>query len=154
MSKLLYNFATDNRKKKIKLRAMEKKSCTDVNQGKQLSAFLPLESADCFWDYDDLQKFHRINWFEDGYNKHSQLMLNENNVCAWSLSALLNFLPDELTDSDGYVYRNAFFHLKGKYIIQYPKLSTLWPSLFSVESDNPVDAVFEMIVKLHEQNLL
>ena len=38
------------------------KSFTDFSQSKVLAEILPLESADCFWDYDEMQKFHRISW--------------------------------------------------------------------------------------------
>jgi hypothetical protein len=74
-------------------------------------------------------------------------------IPCWSLAALFSVLPDEITD-DGDVYRNMFFHLKGKYIIQYPRLTTLWPALLSVETDNSIDACVGMIAKLKENNLI
>ena len=116
------------------------KSYTDLEQSKKLAEILPLESVDCFWDYDEMQKFHRISWFEDGYNKESQLMLNENNVCAWSLAALLGVLKDYTlqTNTDGTV----FIVCEGK----KPIISDFY--------NNPVDACVAMVEKLHELNLL
>lgn len=113
------------------------KSYTDIEQSKKLAKILPIESADCFWDYDDLQKYHRIAWFEDGYNKDSQLRLNINNTPAWTLSALLNVLSSATLDSsDDHYYR---VHCMGRYTEWY---------------DNPIDACYEIILKLNEQKLL
>lgn len=115
------------------------KSYTDIEQSKKLAEILPLENADCYWDYDEMQKFHRISWFEDGYNKESQLILNENNVCAWSLAALLRELPDTMLgkDKDGYV---VMVEIMGSGLTAF--------------ADEPVDACYKMIIKLYEQKLL
>ena len=120
------------------------KSYTDIEQSRKLAEILSPESADCFWDYDDLQKYHRISWFEDSFNKESQLRLNENNVCAWSLAALMNVLPrvdieKELWSSDKYDFRVKAYIDDG-YVGDW--------------FDNPVDACYEMIIELHEQKLL
>ena len=124
------------------------KSYTDIEQSKNLAEILPLESADCFWDYDGLQKFHRISWFEEDYNKESQLRLDENNVCAWSLAALLDVLPDEVVDNhyltldkEGKEYCCCYEDCNGN-------------SFKHCFSDNPIDACVEMIIKLHELKML
>lgn len=115
------------------------KSYTDLEQSKKLAEILPLESADCYWDYDEMQQFHRISWFEDGYNKESQLRFNENNVCAWSLAALLSVLSISLnTLRDG--KWNAMVSRNGETMYE--------------NSDNPVDACYELILKLNELKLL
>lgn len=122
------------------------KAYTDIEQSKKLEEILPLESADMGWYYSrDPQAARNQMWV--GTKSENA------DIPCWSLAALLGVLPDEITD-DGDVYRNMFFHLKGRYIIQYPRLTTLWPSLLSVEADNPVDACYEMILKLHEQKLI
>lgn len=51
------------------------KSYTDIEQSRKLAKILSPESADCFWDYDDLQKYHSINWFEEGSIKKVNLGL-------------------------------------------------------------------------------
>ena len=116
------------------------KSYTDISQSKKLAEILPIESADCFWDYDDLQKYHRINWFEDCYNKYSQLRLNKNNVCAWSLTALLSVLP-----------RPSLHQTKDKRWYCNAEPNRLY---FSEHHNNPVDACYEMILKLNELKML
>lgn len=118
------------------------KAYTDISQSKKLAEILPLESADMFFCNDGSVK---LMW--------EHLKDIPVTTPCWSLTALLSLLPDEITDN-GDVYRNMFFHLKGKYIIQYPRLTTLWPALLSVEADNPIDACVDMITKLKEKNLL
>jgi len=131
------------------------KSYTDLEQSKKLAEFLPIESADCYWDYDEMQKFHRISWFEDGYNKESQLMFNENNVCAWSLTALLQILPIETyIEIDNVcctldISRDTL----GKWFVYYHNRS-YGSSLATCSSKELLDACYEMIIKLHELNLL
>ena len=117
------------------------KAYTDIEQSKKLAEILPLESADCVWDYDEMQGFHRINWFEDGFPKESQLRFNENNVCAWSLAALLELLSLPMLTH----------HSNGRWcIVSYPNGTVKT----SDEYNDPIDACYEMILKLHELNLL
>lgn len=116
------------------------KSFTDLEQSKQLAEILPLESADCFWDYDEMQKFHRISWFEDGYNKNSQLSFNKNNVCAWSLAALLNVLPYPILCKKSDNTWGVDLWVDNKFYCTYASYK--------------IDACYEMIIKLHELNLL
>ena len=115
---------------------------TDINQSKKLAEILPIESADCFWDYDEMQKFHRISWFEDGYNKESQLMLNENNVCAWSLAALLYVLD----------FPSLTQNKEDEWEVCVPNHKS--DGYIEVSADNSVDACYEMIIKLHELKML
>ena len=132
------------------------KSYTDLEQSKILAEILPIESADCYWDYDEMQKFHRINWFEEGFNKESQLRLNENNVCAWSLAALVGVLPVMID------YKGSLIRLrmdKGNvgqddYAIWYDDLDNGLSTNIASEAKNFIDAAYEMILKLHELNLL
>ena len=121
------------------------KSYTNLEQSKKLAEILPIESADCYWDYDEMQKFHRISWFEDGFNKESQLRLNENNVCAWSLAALLEILPEGVIEN---YYVPNLQKENGKYLIAYGNEELL------CVADNPLDVCYEMILKLHEQKIL
>ena len=128
------------------------KSYTDISQSKKLLEILPIESADMWYQYAGIS-------IKDGSEKSIYFPMvirdckSDKDIPCWSLSALLSVLPDEITD-DGDVYRNMVFHLKGKYIIQYPRLTTLWPSLLSVEADNVIDACVEMIIKLYELKML
>ena len=116
------------------------KSYTDLEQSKGLAEILPLESADCFWDYDDMLKYHRINWFEDGYNKDSQLRLNENNVPCWSLTALLSVIPN--------------YKLSGEHNCHTCTADTSFGTETVGWFDDPVDACVAMIEKLHNLKML
>lgn len=129
------------------------KSYTDLAQSKKLAEILPIVSADMWYShyghpgYNSVIAYNGEQWFL------CQIRNSLHDIPCWSLTALLSLLPDEITDN-GDVYRNMFFHLKGKYIIQYPRLTTLWPSLLSVEADNPIDACVDMITEIKEKNLL
>ena len=156
------------------------KGYTSLSQSKRLAEILPIESADMWWNFysvttDDTtpQIIHLDTPWVGSFNWDNK----PDNVPCWSLVALLSVLPDEITDN-GDVYRNMFFHLKGKYIIQYPIHKSdnefyrleidkgyndyaIWYSNngltvndLDVTFDNFVDACVEMIIKLHEQNLL
>ncbi len=126
------------------------KSYTDLEQSKKLAEFLPLKSADCFWDYDPMQKFHRISWFEEGFNKESQLRLNENNVCAWSLAALLSLIKDKCGYFE-FVYLKRTSDGRANPLEDVYRLST---DEYDVYEKEEVDACYELIIHLHEQNLL
>lgn len=123
------------------------KSYTDISQSKKLAEILPLESADMYYSNHSIENYYSPIPHIGNYSAM------HNQIPCWSLAALLSVLPDEITD-DGDVYRNMVFHLKCKYIIQYPRLTTLWPSLLSVEAANIIDACYEMILKLHEHKML
>lgn len=140
------------------------KKYTDILQSKKLIEILPIESADMY--YSDVPVRELVDKNDTSNNTQvvfkSQIFpienlcnhkIGEGDIYAWSLAALLSVLPDEITDG-GDVYRNMVFRLKGKYIIQYPRLTTLWPSLLSVEDVNLIDACVEMIIKLHELKML
>lgn len=99
------------------------------------------------------KEISRPGSIDDAIKNRGMIDCETNENLFLALAALLSVLPDEITD-DGDVYRNMVFHLKGKYIIQYPRLTTLWPSLLSVEAVNIIDACVEMIIKLHELKML
>lgn len=130
------------------------KSYTDIEQSKKLAEILPLENADGFWEYHDKWYSEGDEW--EGYEDYPRAepyleythMENEwkedkSDVPCWSLAALLNVLPD--------------VHLK-KYI--YDRITKYYATLIGIRPlnsehyDNPVDACYEMILKLHEQNLI
>ena len=110
------------------------KSYTDIEQSKKLSKILPPESADMFWLV--LGNISRAYVLIEPPTKCS---LWKNYPC-WSLAALLDVLPREtrLLKSTN----NIFYH------IDCPKCNIdKWIS-------NPVDACYEIILKLHELKML
>lgn len=106
------------------------KSYTDIEQSKKLAEILPHESADMGFYYS-----------KDPYAARNQMWVGtkvENaDLPAWSLAALLNVMPNATLDSsDDHHFR---MHCKG---------------MFSEWHDNSIDACVAMIVRLHEEGLL
>ena len=105
------------------------KSYTDLEQSRKLAEILPFESADMYWDYDVQKHEHYPMVMDDQFD--------DTCIYAWSLAALLDVLPSATLDSsDDHYYR-----------VHCDKRFTDW-------YDNPVDAIYEMVIKLYEQNLL
>ena len=109
------------------------KAYTDLNQSKKLAEILPLESADMYYftiilDYPYSQgKTKTIAKIMDG-----SFSSNYDTPC-WSLAALLKMLKDYQLFSNG--------------LIVYIDNES-----YKIDSDNPVDACVEMILKLKEEN--
>ena len=110
------------------------KSYTDLEQSKKLAEILPLESADMYYKP------------ADGFcTEPSEPMIGDikyahpRSIRCWSLAALLGVLPEKYIEliKEGGMYRII---IKNSYIT----------CLF----DNPVDACYEMILKLHEFKVL
>lgn len=109
------------------------KSYTDIEQSKKLAKILRLESADMYW-YLAI-KGNPKAMLNEGYNEYGDFELP-----CWSLAALLGALPNGIVmNKDS---QNGKYHFSSKYIGTY------------VTADNPVDACYEMILKLHELDLL
>jgi hypothetical protein len=109
------------------------KSYTDIEQSRKLAEILPLERADMCWYIDD----NNIPTHTPDNGFYRQ---DKNHLPCWSLAALLGVLPDYTlqTNSDGTVF-----------VVCDSK-----KPMISDAYDNPVDACYEMILKLHELNLL
>jgi len=111
------------------------KSYTDLEQSKKLAEFLSLESADMYYT-PPLIKGHT------DYIPHLKRKLPidwdiEQKTPCWSLASLLNILPSSTLDSSNdHHYR---LHCMERFTEWY---------------DNSIDACYEMIIKLHELNLL
>ncbi len=125
---------------------------TDIEQSKKLAEILPQDSADMFYKYvlPKSDKIHHIpeignpinslKWYNEGYTfrgKKEPITLNEYCVPCWSLAALLNILPSATLDTSNDHY--CRFRCKQRF--------TEW-------HNNPVDACYEMIIKLKESNIL
>jgi hypothetical protein len=135
------------------------KAYTDLEQSKKLAEILPLESADMTWCNNSIKGINYTDKFSAnlytvkemkdvfdealvGWDKYWEL------VPCWSLSALLDILPDEVGDNhyltldkEGKEYCCCYEDNNGN-------------SFRHCFSDNPVDACYKMVLKLHEQKLL
>ena len=111
------------------------KSYTDLQQSRKLAEILPIESADMYFE-PSTGFCTEPSEVRVGDIKYA----HPRSVPCWSLTALLNALPDYTlqTNTDGTV----FVVCESK----KPMISDAY--------DNPVNACYEMILKLHELNLL
>lgn len=130
------------------------KSYTDIEQSKKLAEILPIESADmCHIKHCILDN---LDWrFDDAFlplllgDKSLSEILTSTLPC-WSLTALLDALPKEIVYDKHIVYLE--FHAWDNFL-EYVNNADY--TLYVTESyDNPIDACYEMILKLHEQNLI
>ena len=136
------------------------KSYTDLEQSKKLVEILPLESADMHYstwtilDGEFIVSPNQGSTIEDLQEDYGNQI-----IPCWSLAALLGVLP--------IVYTNNKKEVCGPLHIDITDSETpfaLWyvnplhkgsiVELQTKEYDNLVDACYEMIIKLHELNLL
>lgn len=115
------------------------KSHTDIEQSKKLAEILPAESADMwFHPYPNDEYWYDVPNIGNADLKYNQLP-------CWSLAALLDVLPEAVIEN---YYAPYLQKENGEYSIAYGNEELL------CVADNPIDACYEMIVKLHEKNLL
>ena len=117
------------------------KAYTDIEQSKKLAEFLPLESADMYWWATSLRYY--IEAMDDGDFNEA-----EGHIPAWSLTALLELMPERIK-----IGEELSFCLTSK------KSSTGYGFGYNLNGstfvkDNPVDAAFEMICWLKENNII
>ena len=156
------------------------KSYTDISQSKKLAEILPLESADMYYsdvpvrewiDKTDISKGTHVVFKSQIFaieNLHNH-EIGEGDICAWSLAALMNLLPSEFTEKGKYsettykidirkyaltegvdlyqiAYGNYKFHEDG---------NSSWKDMINTgEKEDLIDAVFQMICWLKENNKL
>ena len=121
------------------------KAYTSLEQSKKLAEILPLESADMFYNYKDIDV--KLMW------EHNAQKVT---TPCWSLAALLGVLP---TTIGNFFEKNALRLRMDKGENDF----NIWYENFDcgdvaegldAKEDNPVDACVDMIIKLHELNLL
>lgn len=123
------------------------KAFTDISQSKRLAKILPKESADmcyCMVSQSLTDKFQpKLIAVPPKYSE---------DIPAWSLAALLEIIPKDIEglnrlriDIDNVDFSIWYDDLKGYGV------NTELPDITSKE---PVDACYEMILKLHESKLL
>ena len=130
------------------------KGYTDIKQSKELAKILPIETADMGW-----------NVFVDGSTRCLPIYdwdLTKNGegsvefIPCWSLAALLDILPNNNIISTT-ILRGGWKIVSTEYVPD-----TWWceyedeenDKVINASADNPIDACYEMIVKLKELKLL
>ena len=123
------------------------KAYTDLKQSKKLAEILSLESADT-----RIGNYVGKSGTVDGTNIHyypkGESFGAPEIIYAWSLAALLKCLSKIKPQ----VYTPILFPSESKWILQFAEYSH--GNVCEVSCDNPIDACYEIILKLHEQNLL
>ena len=125
------------------------KSYTDIEQSKKLAEILPLESADMYYpwyiedDGDTIESGHRITTPNIGnFITHK---VNKMILPCWSLATLLDALPN-CTD----IVKEEADTENEKYMCTVG----VKDDIISTFGNNPVDACYEIIMRLHELKML
>ena len=110
------------------------KSYTSLDQARKLAEILPLESADMCYIKGKAQ----LGFLYEEYKEFGDTVLQEYEPC-WSLVALLELMPK----------LHKLQHSEEGYYCSLANYKCVTESY-----NNPVDACYNMIIKLHELNLL
>lgn len=137
------------------------KAYTDIEQSKKLAKILPPESADMHWQYieeDDGQ----LQWF----CLPKDFSINQyNTVSAWSLAALINLLPSEITVVEEYLTTQYDIRIR-KYKVtdemdvcqiaygNYGSSGSWYDMINTGEKESLLDASFEMICWLKKEKYI
>ncbi len=130
------------------------KSYTSLEQSKKLAEILPIESAD-MW-YQHVGYSYSII---DGKEKpvYFPMVIRDNissdDIPCWSLAALLNVLPKKYYPIKDHETNLILGKPKDKWCVLYCDTTGMQDGEQTL-GNNPVDACYEMIMKLHEQKLL
>jgi hypothetical protein len=138
------------------------KSYTDLEQSKKLAEILPLESADMAWcnssirgiNYTDMPSanLYTVKEMKDvfdealvGWDKYWKL------IPCWSLAALLSVIPKRIKE-----YNILRIDIGEKdFAIWYDEVGFgVNNDLPNITANNPIDACYEMILKMKELKLL
>lgn len=136
------------------------KAFTDIEQSKKLADILPIESADMWWaeryeghttmDYQYVVEetpYYYLSLKKPSIDNYSQDTIND--IPCWSLAALLGVLQKAAysIDEDANVMLDSYKTVEWHLGINNSDLEL-------VTESNPVDACYEMILRLKEKNLL
>ena len=132
------------------------KSHTDLEQSKVLAKILPIESADmCYKCLDEDPYDIVIRPYTEWKEEYKGLLVNYevDVIPCWSLAALLNVLPKKYYPIKDHETNLILGKPKDKWCVLYWDATGMQDGEQTLE-DSPIDACYEMILKLHEQNIL
>ena len=133
------------------------KISTDINQSKQLAKILPIESADMWLSHIGISVYNKevVPQLSSDYSHLNSFKIREDDIPCWSLAALLGVLPNDEKKSTTLSrggWKIETFEYLDKWWCEYEDESHTKD--FSVSADNPVDACYELILKLNELKML
>jgi hypothetical protein len=124
------------------------KNYTDLEQSKKLTDILSIESADMEYMFlkKDGSKVSNVPFVKDGFEEPECCYTF---IPCWSLAALLDILAKIASkiDDDGSANLSSFM---GQWSVNMFDC----PIRVTDNYDNPIDACYEMIIKLHERKML
>lgn len=123
------------------------KAFTDISQSRKLAEFLPLESADMYYE----ERCNLPKAIVGSYSLHIQCRATDKDYKkltypvlspCWSLAALLDILPKIVNNETLFIATSAaLWHIGYK-------------NIYTAIDDNLIDACVELIEKLHELKML
>ena len=129
------------------------KAYTDINQSRELAKFLPHESADQTWERIAMVSTN-LDVSEELQYRHNENMpfkiYSGVGIPCWSLAALL----DVLNKTAYFINENGMVEISFFKLIRWRVSILNCGNIEDWYAENPVDACYEMILKLHEQKLL
>ena len=133
------------------------KAYTDLEQSKTLSKILPIESAD-MWYHGHCSPWESEREYDSEACPFHSMSPNWDKPC-WSLAALLDVLPPYLFEFERGIDLNIYPNLNGKgwHCSYMPNaIENMKNDKFKLimSEDNLVDACYEIIIKLKENNLI
>lgn len=134
------------------------KAYTDIEQSKKLAEILPPDSADMEYMFlkEDNSKVSNIAFVKDDDEPEWPTDSAYDFIPCWSLAALHDSLPNNkhisTTVSRGGWSIEPVDYMPNTWWCEYEDSENY--TEFSTSADNPVDACYEMIIKLKEQKLL
>lgn len=129
-----------------------KKSYTDLEQSKELSKILPIQSADFSWR----ASFNgETNKWEHDFVPTPHCFHSYIGEPCWSLEALMEILPESIAPDNGsnQVYKMCVYNYDGQHCVDYIG-EVDGDSYMCVAEDSFVDACAKMIIKLKENDAL
>lgn len=121
---------------------------TSIEQSQKLIELgLDVNTADMMWDdWSLIDEGWKLNV---GYYPEIEQDYGRKCYPAWSLAALFDVLPKYIGD-----YGKCLYYDIGGYYCGYMDDGDFMLTIEETMADNPVDACYEMILRLHEQELL
>ena len=121
------------------------KAFTDIEQSKKLAEILPIESADMIYYWFGNFELND-EWYELSLGTNR---VSDKDIYAWSLAALLDVLQNTAysINEDANVMLDSYKTVEWDLEIDNSDLELITEA-------NPIDACYEMILKLHEQKFL
>ena len=123
------------------------KSYTDLEQSKKLAEILPLESADMGYLWNGIS-------FSEVPASNQTIFKRIENIPCWSLTSLLDVIKEQGNVDLRFLqstFDNRGNHLTKVWCCSFEDIGTVSLDLYA---NNPVDACYEMVLKLHELKML